>query len=233
MFGLLKKKISDFVGKLTKKEDELPLTPIENKKEGIKDKKIESKAVIKKEKLQVETSEKKIKTEDKKLESKEKKSHKIIKETSFKKEIEKPKTEGKKGIFDIIKSTVRPKKEKETAELKKEIEKEEIRLEKSLGKLGEDLKQEQEFEENKEKERKIKLGVFEQIKTAVTGKIIIKKEDISDLLDEFELGLLEGDVALEIASEIKESLEKKLIGKELAKGKISEQINIEMKEILI
>ncbi|MFA5050420.1 MAG: signal recognition particle-docking protein FtsY [Candidatus Micrarchaeia archaeon] len=238
MFGLLKKKISDFVGKLTKKEEEPPQkTQIktDSKKDAEIEKTLETEKILdfekpkeKKEHAKIE-KRKKARLEKPEEVNIEKGKEDIKIEKEGKPEIK----EQEAGIFDKLKNIVsKPKKEKPHGKeidihTEAEIKQTEPELKKNLEKT------EWETKEKKERERKIKSGVFDQLKSVVTGKIVIKKEDISDLLDEFELGLLEGDVALEIASEIKESLEKRLIGKEISKGKLSEEINSEMREILL
>lgn len=80
----------------------------------------------------------------------------------------------------------------------------------------------------KEKPREVKVGILSAIKGLVTGEIEIKKSDVEPLLEEFELELLESDVALEVAETIKQNLEQQLIGAKIKRNRL----NPFVKEIL-
>ncbi len=254
MFGILKKKISNFIGNLTKKEEGKKPKKVPPKKEKPEkkkstkkkierprkriEKKVEIKEPIKKIEKEKPTKEKieEIKLDTSKEEIKEETIEKPTEEAP--KEItEEHKEQPKKGFFDKIKSVIikEPKKEileekKEEIEIKEIEEPEEELIEEKLDEEPEEI---EETKEKPKKEIKVKLGVFDQIKSVVTGEVEIKEEDIQELLEEFELGMLEGDVALEIAEEIKSNLEKRLIGKRIKRGEISKEISKEMEEILL
>ncbi len=66
-----------------------------------------------------------------------------------------------------------------------------------------------------------KLGLLEKLKKAITEKEIEEK-DIAPLLEDLQTGLLESDVALEVAEKICTDLKSNLIGRSLSRGKVSE-----------
>jgi fused signal recognition particle receptor len=90
----------------------------------------------------------------------------------------------------------------------------------------------QEKPEQKPKER-IKLGAFGAIKSFITKQVEISDEDVGDLLEEFELELLEADVDMGVAESIKDELREKLIGAKVKKDELHEYINRTMRETLI
>ncbi len=73
------------------------------------------------------------------------------------------------------------------------------------------------------KEPKKKLGLIEKLKKAITEKEIEEK-DISPLLDDLQTGLLESDVALEVAEKICGDLKNNLVGRSLLRAKIEQTI---------
>jgi fused signal recognition particle receptor len=87
-----------------------------------------------------------------------------------------------------------------------------------------ELKIEKEIEEGKVEE-KPKKGFFKKVFEKVVKKVVEKKlskEDISPILDELENGLIESDVAYEVAEKIKADLEKNLVEKPIKRGKEKE-----------
>ncbi len=75
---------------------------------------------------------------------------------------------------------------------------------------------------------KLKVGLLKKAKALITKKIKIEEKDISNLLEDFEVELIEADAAFEVAEIIKEELRKKLIGKEVSR----EELNSIVKEVL-
>jgi fused signal recognition particle receptor len=84
----------------------------------------------------------------------------------------------------------------------------------------------------KPKER-IKLGAMGAIKSFITRQVEISDDDVSGLLEEFELELLEADVDMSVAESIKDELRKKLIGSKVKKDELHSYINQTMKETLV
>ncbi|MEM4194929.1 MAG: signal recognition particle-docking protein FtsY [Candidatus Anstonellales archaeon] len=151
------------------------------------------KIVGKKKEEKVKEEKKKEKKEEKKAEKKEER-----KERAEAKPKEKPKTKPER-------------KEKPLVE-KKEIKKE-IREEKKEKKIEEKKIEVPEFRE--ERKPKVKVGLLKTITSMLSGKVRIDESDISDALEDFELYLIEGDVAIEVAEEIKNEFKKKVVGSEV------------------
>jgi fused signal recognition particle receptor len=87
-------------------------------------------------------------------------------------------------------------------------------------------------EAKEEKKHEIKLGIVGQIKSFFTGEVEIARSDVEPLLQNFELDLLEADVSIDVASEIKHELEKALVGKKIRKGELNAFVKNTMKEVL-
>ncbi|MCK4319840.1 signal recognition particle-docking protein FtsY [Candidatus Micrarchaeota archaeon] len=253
MFDLLKKKISSFISSVVKKEEKKEPEKIEEEFEEIK----ERKEIRVEEEPRKEPKEKTIKEKSKEKATKEKpgkekelekpeekpkerKPEKKIKEKPKKKEEKKPKKE---------KPAPKPEEKKES--VKKEVELEKPgRITKEKPKEEEPIKKEAELqkpkritkekpkekevkkEPKKDLEKKVKKGILSHVAEIFTGKIEIKEGEISELLDDLELGLLEGDVALSVAEELKENLKKRIVGKKVRKGKIGETIQEEFKSLI-
>ncbi len=87
-------------------------------------------------------------------------------------------------------------------------------------------------EKDSEKEKKVRLAA--RVKKRIARRIRIKEEDIAPLLEDFELELLEADVALETAEEIVKKLREKLVGKEItSKETISGTVEKALRETLL
>lgn len=84
----------------------------------------------------------------------------------------------------------------------------------------------------KEKER-VKVGVFGAIKGLVTGEIEISESDVSTLLDDLELELLEADVDLTVANIIREELKSKLSRAKVKRGELHKHVGSVIRETLI
>lgn len=84
----------------------------------------------------------------------------------------------------------------------------------------------------KPKER-IRIGALGAIKSFITNQVEISDSDVSALLEEFELELLEADVDMGVAESIKNELEEKLIGSKVKKNELHEFINSMMRETLV
>lgn len=115
---------------------------------------------------------------------------------------------------------------------KKEI-KEELIEQKPETKPEKQTKEEPKLEIKKEKlieqkpvpkKTKIKIGLTSHLKSLFSSEIELTEKDISQSLDDFELGLLESDVALEVAEQIKTELKQELVGKKIKKKDLQEKI---------
>ncbi|MBU0527164.1 signal recognition particle-docking protein FtsY [Candidatus Micrarchaeota archaeon] len=86
--------------------------------------------------------------------------------------------------------------------------------------------------EEKPKER-IKVGALGAIKSFITREVEISSKDVENLLEEFELELLEADVEMSVAEAIRAELSEKLIGSKIKKDDLHSFINQTMKETLV
>ena len=72
-----------------------------------------------------------------------------------------------------------------------------------------------------------------KLRGLISRKIKIKEKDINELLDELEISLLESDVNIEVASSLKNEITELLVGKEIAKGTLEDEIKEAIKQALI
>jgi len=86
--------------------------------------------------------------------------------------------------------------------------------------------------EKKPKER-IKLGAISAIKSFVTREVEITEPDVSDLLDNLELELLEADVDISVAETIKQELLARLVGSKIKKDQLHSFVSSTIKETLM
>ena len=75
-----------------------------------------------------------------------------------------------------------------------------------------------------------KKSFLQKVKSSFTYKI--SEEDFDKLFDDLEMLLLENNVALEVTEDLKKSLSKKLIGKEIKKDNLEKEIKTELKNSL-
>jgi len=87
--------------------------------------------------------------------------------------------------------------------------------------------------ETEKLEKKVRKDIFAAVKETISGASEIREGEISELLEELELGLIESDVALEVAEDIKNGLKKRVVGAKVPKGKTAEFIREQLKETLI
>ncbi|MFQ5887245.1 MAG: signal recognition particle-docking protein FtsY [Candidatus Hydrothermarchaeales archaeon] len=88
-----------------------------------------------------------------------------------------------------------------------------------------------------EKER-VKPTAKEKVKAAFKGEIILDEKKLDELFWDFEVALLEGDVALEVSEKIIEDLKKSLYGRKFSKSEdldsaIEDALKSSLKHILI
>jgi len=261
MFDFLKKKIGGFVDKLTKKESEKPPKKPEEEPEEKPPEKIEppkakpapkpaeKKPPAKKEaKPTPKPVEKKpapppkpepVKVEKPpapKIEPKAKPAEvPKPKPPKPEKKIEPPKVEKPK-----VEEKPVPEKPEIKVEEKPEIRVEEEKVAEEKPEIAEErIEAPPKIEEKvvekppeKPKER-MKLGAFGAIKSLITREVEISEGDVGDLLEEFELELLEADVDISVAEAIKDELKEKLVGSKIKKDALHAHINQTMKETLV
>ena len=255
MFDLLKKKISSFIGGLTKrgeekKPTELPKELIEEKKESGEKKQVEAKK-------EFEIEAPPLIAEIKKSVSIAEKQKPVSEESQIQKPIPKPllkplaraeiqdaeiKHEEKKPVKipEMKKESATPNHEEkkvravpeEKVSEKKQEKKEEKKPEPKPEKKPERTVQRPEIKEP-ERKAEVKLGLAGHIKGLVFGEIEIQKSDVSDLLDGLEMDLLESDVSYSVTEEIKQEMEKKLVGLKVKRGDVSKSVRNMIKSSLV
>lgn len=142
--------------------------------------------------------------------------------------------------------------EKEVVTEKVEVEKpeieevaEELPVEEKIEEIKPKVEVKPEVEIEKEKievpevekvEEKPKKGFIKRLFEKVVKKVVEKKlskEDVGPILDELENGLIESDVAYEVAEKIKSDLEKKLVDRPIKRGKEKEVVISALKQSLL
>ncbi len=210
MFGILKKKLKESVEKISKrvsKKDEIPVERIEE----------ESEKVIKEQIKEEEIEEKKKLLEDAGFES-----EKV--EEVLEKPYQEPITESEK---EEVQEEVEEVPEKIIEEIPTEPEHviKQISEEKVIEEVKEEIKEKpkkkgllQKFRKKKEPKEE-KKSVIEKLRKKITEKEI-KEEDVKDVLWDLHIGLIESDVAVEVAEKITEDLKKALLGQSAKKKQI-------------
>jgi len=204
MFGFLKNKLREWIGKSKEKIEEKAEKvekPIKEKKLGKKIKKLEKEIEkAKKEKI----SEPPLKFE--------------VGKEKYEPDLEKLREEAeeiKKLEKEIPQET--PKTEEEAEEEIKETQEKVEEIEKKIEEAREIIKEE-------------KKSFFSRLKSTFAYKI--SEEDFKEIFNDLEMLLLENNVALEVVEDIKLKLSKKLIGKEIKKADLEKEIKQELKDSL-
>lgn len=150
------------------------------------------------------------------------------------------KIEPKKSVFDMAAGLFAKKPEEKAAfekvdiSKKKKLEKKDIEIGTPVGVDGTQKieRLEKTALENK-KEMKVKVGVTKTLGNIFSSKVTVEKKDVDDLLDGLELSLLEADVGLDVSEEVKKRLETKLVGLQVDKTQMQQQVNNAIKEVLV
>ncbi len=182
---------------------------------------------------EVEVKEKQIKEKTKK--QKKKKQKQIQKEQIIE---EFPEVKPKESAIEIEQEIEQGITEKDKKEIIKEEEREiKKELEEDIKEQEKEEEQEKEFakrtaptiEELKEKQIE-KKGFFARIKEKFTYKLT--QDKFNDIFEDLEMLLLENNVAYEAVEDIKKKLGQRLIGKEISKSNLEEEIKKELKSSL-
>jgi len=159
------------------------------------------------------------------------------------KEIEEETIQPKQEIVEKPEEAVQT--EEEIAQPEKVIEEEAPQVEEEIPEPEEaeeiiEPKEEPKIEEPKEIEapkekpkERIKVGALGAIKSFITREVEISSNDVENLLEEFELELLEADVELSVAEAIRTELSEKLVGSKIKKDELHSFISQTMKETLV
>lgn len=96
-------------------------------------------------------------------------------------------------------------------------------------KIVEDIKKEN-LEISSPEEKFEKQGFFKKL---FSSKFTLQKEDFDEIFSELELVLLENNVAYEVVEKIKKDIEIQLVGKEIDKKNLEEEIKNSLKESIL
>ncbi|MFH1711410.1 MAG: signal recognition particle-docking protein FtsY [Nanoarchaeota archaeon] len=143
-------------------------------------------------------------------------SGKPIKKPKDKREIEKERKISKEVLEDI-------KKERRTEHIKTMPSPEEIL---SGIEVEKEVVEEEKEEEEEIIEEKPKKGLFSRI---FSRKYTISEEEFSEMFENLELILLENNVALEVADNLRDSLKKQLVDKEIDRNQLDKEIKSALK----
>jgi len=227
MFGFLKDKIKSWLGKsketVESKASKADLA--ESKQKKVKETKKPSKQ---KEKAIKQEKKKRTKLE---LDQERKITDKVFEDVKKEGlELKSPEEKYEDKKLEIEKKAKQEAEELEIEQLQEKIKEQEQRVKEQEEEQGKD--EEEIGQETKEPEKK---GFFSRLKGFFTYKI--KEDDFTELFDELEMLLLENNVALEVIDELRRKLKIQLLGKEMKKGQIQQEIQEALKksisEILI
>jgi len=222
MFDFLKKKIGGFIDGLTKKEEE--------KAEKIKEVEVPEVEAPEVEEIKLEEKPVPEKKERKAPQKEEKRKGPVPKEERKEKEEKKP--EARKQEKQIEKEA--PEKPEPVAAQKQPAPAAPSaprQLPQTIPPRIEGMV-EAPTPEKKEKER-IKLGALSAIKSIITREVEISEGDVKDLLESFELELLEADVDISVAESLREELRGRLIGARTSKKELHHFISGVIRKALV
>lgn len=116
---------------------------------------------------------------------------------------------------------------REAKKQRKDIEKFEEELRKAK---GEEVKEKESESETDNLVSEEKKTFFQRMKSGFSYKIT--EDEFDKIFDDLELLLLENNVALEAVDDIKESLKEKLIGKEIRRAELEDEIKKELRRAI-
>jgi fused signal recognition particle receptor len=86
--------------------------------------------------------------------------------------------------------------------------------------------------ESGKREMAPKIGIGTTIKSFFSSEITIGESEVSDLLSDLELSLLEADVAYDVSMQVTEQLRGKLVGMKVPKGEVGQRTKDAIREVL-
>lgn len=206
MFDLLKKKFSNFIGSITKKEKE------ENDVEGRQAQQTGEQTTRSIHEERIDASEQEAQVtqhtewQDAAASAQKEETLEKAKET---------------GHARTVQEQEHFKHEKETAAInhREKVEERQILMEKRVEKKEEHPK----VKENVHGHRP-KISLETKIKGFIFGKVEIKEKDIQDILEDFKFALLEADVNFAVAEKIVDTMHGRLVGSKVDFGDIEKEV---------
>ncbi|MBD3397868.1 signal recognition particle-docking protein FtsY [Candidatus Micrarchaeota archaeon] len=96
-----------------------------------------------------------------------------------------------------------------------------------------EAKEEAKKEREESLRKKVKKGLLASVSETIKGESEIREAEVEELLEELELGMLESDVALSVAEEIREELRKRIVGAKVKRGQTAPFVKESLREILL
>jgi len=87
--------------------------------------------------------------------------------------------------------------------------------------------------EKPREEKKLKLSLETRVKSILSSEVEIREKDVSNLLEDLELSLLEADVAYDAAKSITSNMKSKLVGMHVHKNEVGRTANDVVKATLL
>ncbi|MEM3690191.1 MAG: signal recognition particle receptor subunit alpha, partial [Candidatus Micrarchaeia archaeon] len=82
-------------------------------------------------------------------------------------------------------------------------------------------------------QKEVKLSLETKVRSVLSQEVEIREKDVSGLLEELELSLLEADVAYEAANGIAKKLRGELVGKRVRKNEVDKTVNEVIRKTLL
>ena len=80
---------------------------------------------------------------------------------------------------------------------------------------------------------KLRLGLTDRLKSIITGRVKITEKQLEPLLEEFEISLLEGDVAFDVAERIVNDIREQLVDKEVSSKELNHFVQESIRQALL
>lgn len=84
-----------------------------------------------------------------------------------------------------------------------------------------------------EKKPEVRLSLETRVRSILSPKVEIREKDVSGMLDELELSLLEADVAYDAARNLTSGMRSRLVGMHVNKSEVTRVVNDAVKETLL
>lgn len=96
-----------------------------------------------------------------------------------------------------------------------------------------ELKIEKKQEATQEKSFMPHLGIFKKIASVFTPEVELSEKEVAEVFDDLELSLLESDASLDTSQYMVADLRSKVVGKRIQKSKLNEFVNSTVRSVLL
>ncbi|MFH0836367.1 MAG: signal recognition particle-docking protein FtsY, partial [Candidatus Micrarchaeota archaeon] len=87
--------------------------------------------------------------------------------------------------------------------------------------------------EEKPKQLAPKIGIFSKIKSAFSSTVTIQESEVTPLLSDLEMALLESDVSMDTTQALVDDLRTRLVGKQIPKNQLNDAVKEEVRSALL